>query len=125
MKLEDAAKHRNESRSMKRRYTLRDMAIIKLDTANANGAAKRGKPLSANQRWVVCGCGREGCFISASPMQQSRKGSHLKRPDLARFTGDQMPYEVDARRSISRYPRGAAERTYPSDANVQADLNRS
>lgn len=122
---EAVAKHRKESRNGARRYTLRDMAILKVDESKANSRAKRGEPLKANQAWRVCGCGREGCFISSSPMQVPQKGSHLKRPDLARFLGDELPYEVDQRRSISRYPRRGTERTYPSAANVQADLKRA
>lgn len=64
MKLEQAAKTRKESRNGKRRYTNRDMAIIKHDESILNSKVKRGElEINPTGKTSVCGCGHEGCFI--------------------------------------------------------------
>lgn len=67
MKVQDTVTKRKESRNGNRRYTLRDMAMIKLDQSILNSVAKReGKVREPNQKISVCGCGMEGCFIHSA-----------------------------------------------------------
>lgn len=63
MNLQSTVRKRLASRGPgNRRYTLRDMAMIKLNESQINGRAKReGQPRPNMIR--VCGCGVEGCFI--------------------------------------------------------------
>lgn len=62
MNLEDKAQRKPESKNLKRFYTQRDMAIIKLNESIYNSRVKRGEIKKPNYI-TVCGCGMEGCFI--------------------------------------------------------------
>lgn len=67
MKLAKALTKRNESKNGKRRYTLRDMAVIKHDEAVLNSQVNRGDTVRHGTGGIsVCGCGVEGCFIHHS-----------------------------------------------------------
>jgi len=69
MNIEYKTKHRKTAsgRNGKRFYTSLDMSIIKKDAANHNGQIKRGEIIGyGNNVIIVCGCGREGCFIHHS-----------------------------------------------------------
>lgn len=56
--------NRKESKNSKRKYTLRDMAEIKHDEAKHNAQLKRGEIKKGNKKSIIlCGCGREGCFL--------------------------------------------------------------
>ena len=64
MKVNQLAKYRRDSKNSKRRYTMRDMAIIKHDAAVLNAQEKRGEIKRTNTRYItICGCGVEGCFL--------------------------------------------------------------
>lgn len=64
MKLLETATTRRRSRNHRRFFTSRDMAIIKHDAAVRNSQIKRGEiKRGGTELIVLCGCGREGCFI--------------------------------------------------------------
>lgn len=67
-KLMDKATIRKESKNGGRRYTLRDMAIIKHDASVTDAQIKRGEiiPRGNNRKISLCGCGVEGCFLHIS-----------------------------------------------------------
>lgn len=69
MKLNSTLKRRKESKNGERRYTLRDMAVIKHDQAVRNAQVKRGEKTNVEggiEYIAVCGCGVEGCFLHLS-----------------------------------------------------------
>jgi len=64
MNLEIIANRKKEYRNNKRFYTSIDMAIIKKDAAGRNALIKRGVLQKGGTEYIViCGCGKEGCFI--------------------------------------------------------------
>ena len=71
MNLEYKSKYREESKHLKRRYTMLDMAIVKRDAANRNGQIKRGEVLYAPHTDIIlCGCGMEGCFLHINKLYE-------------------------------------------------------
>lgn len=64
-KLSESGGRRKESKHDNRFYTKLDMAEIKHYEAIMNSMKKRGVlvPEGQNHIIVLCGCGREGCFV--------------------------------------------------------------
>ena len=65
MKLSEAGGHKKSSKKKhKRFYTALDMAEIKHQEAIKASEIKRGvREPKGNNSIIVCGCGREGCFL--------------------------------------------------------------
>lgn len=65
MKLSEAGGHKKSSKKNdKRFYTALDMAEIKHQEAIKASQIKRGERKDkGNNSIIVCGCGREGCFL--------------------------------------------------------------
>jgi hypothetical protein len=70
MKLSSGIRGRRSAKKNtgRRRYTMRDMAIVKHDASVRQAQINRGEitEIKAVEYIAVCGCGAEGCFIHGS-----------------------------------------------------------
>lgn len=93
-KLEQSGKKRPTSRSNKRFFTSRDMAIIKHDDAKRNAQVKRGEIKRGLVDFIhVCGCGVEGCFIHSSRMPSEFDEPKVVKVKQVPFT-DNAAYDL-------------------------------